>query len=68
MLEKGHREKALKIVFLEEKEEMNKKYYDQVYDIVCTHNTGFDSLDQTIKLMKKKSMIQRKVKSIFNLI
>jgi len=47
------REEALKIGFLEEKVEENMPFYRDVFDVVCTDNTGFDELSYKIKILKK---------------
>ena len=46
------RNKALKIGFLEEKVEENKKHFEDNFDIVCTDNTGFDELSNKISILK----------------
>lgn len=44
---------ALKIGFLEEKIEENKKYFEEQFDVVCTDNTTYTELTQKIKLLQK---------------
>lgn len=44
MAKEEDRNNALKIGFLDEKIEENKKYYEEYFDIVCTDNTGYDEL------------------------
>lgn len=49
MAKEEDREKVIKIGFLEEKVEENKKHYFEAFDIVCTDNTGFGEIKQKIK-------------------
>lgn len=47
------RDNALKIGFLEESVEENMRYYKSEFDVVCTNNTGYDELSQTLKILNK---------------
>ena len=52
MAKEEDRLEALKVGFLEEKVEENKKYFIEKFDLVCTNNTGFDDLKEYISLLK----------------
>ena len=52
MAKEEDRNKALKIGFLEEKVEENKKHFEDNFDIVCTDNTGYDELSNKISILK----------------
>lgn len=53
MIDDTKRIDALKIGFLEDNVDSNKKYFDNQFDIVCTNNTSFDELTEKINILKK---------------
>jgi len=53
MAKENERNEALKIGFLEEKIEENKKYYEDTFDIVGINNVGFEDLAQEINILNK---------------
>lgn len=52
MAKEEGKNKVLKIGFLEEKIEENKKVFEDSFDIVCISNTGFDELSDKISILK----------------
>ena len=53
MIDEDKRVDALKIGFLEDNVEENKKYFINEFDIVCTDNATFDELNKKINILKK---------------
>lgn len=53
MIDEDKRVDALKIGFLEDNVEENKKYFINEFDIVCTDNASFDELNKKINILKK---------------
>lgn len=53
MTKEDDNSKLLKIGFLDEKIEENKKYYEENFDIVCTDNTGYDELSSKVLILKE---------------
>lgn len=49
----NNKDKALKIGFCEDSVEDNKKYFDNLFDVVCTDNTTFDNLAEEVMILKK---------------
>lgn len=45
------RQTALKVGFLNENEEENKKYFEDQFDIVCTENSDYNNLLSVIKIL-----------------
>ena len=53
MAKEESRTNALKIGFLEEKIEENRKYFESAFDVVATNNTGYSTLSSKIRLLKR---------------
>lgn len=50
MISEDKKENALKIGFLEEKIEENKKIFEEQFDVVCTNNTSYNKLRKTLNI------------------
>ena len=53
MAKESERSNALKIGFLEEKIEENKKYFCEQFDVVCTDNTDYNELSKKLRILNK---------------
>lgn len=54
MAKEKDRERTLKIGFLDEKIEENRKHFEDNFDIVCTDNTGYEELSSKVLVLHKK--------------
>lgn len=53
MAKEEDRKNALKIGFLEEKVDENMKYFEEQFDIVCTGNTDYNELFDSVHILRK---------------
>lgn len=54
MAQEEKRNNALKIGFLEEKVEENRKYFEDQFDLVCTDNTDYNDLSKVLPILRRK--------------
>lgn len=54
MAQEEKRNNALKIGFLEEKIEENRKYFEEQFDVVCTDDTDYNDLSKKLCILRRK--------------